>query len=68
MVSYTALYQAAAFDMCQLTERFANIDSLVGHVNLDDRTMCSDPVERLPNDTVVSLNECSFFFPYYCFK
>ncbi|KAA0198001.1 Sentrin-specific protease 7 [Fasciolopsis buskii] len=54
MVSYTALYQAAAFDMCQLTERFANIDSLVGHVNLDDRTMCSDPVERLPNDTVGS--------------
>ncbi|VDP80696.1 unnamed protein product [Echinostoma caproni] len=52
MVSYTALYQAAAFDMCQLTEQFSNIDSLVGHLNVDDRIICDAPLERLPGDTV----------------
>ncbi|TPP56908.1 Sentrin-specific protease 7 [Fasciola gigantica] len=56
MVSYTALYQAEAFDMCQLTERFANVDSLIGQLNVDDQTMCNAPLERLPSDMVVSFN------------
>ncbi|KAF8560799.1 hypothetical protein P879_08024 [Paragonimus westermani] len=50
MVSYTALYQAAAFDLCQLTEKFLDVDLMQFSDQADDKSISEEPIERRPVD------------------
>ncbi|CAL8102558.1 unnamed protein product [Calicophoron daubneyi] len=46
MVSYTALYQAEAFDLCKLTDEFANVDQILFSDDVDDKSISEEPIER----------------------
>ncbi|OON22034.1 Ulp1 protease family, catalytic domain protein, partial [Opisthorchis viverrini] len=50
MVSYTALYRAAAFDLCQLTNEFLDVDLIKFPNDVDDKTISQEPIERRSDD------------------
>ncbi|CAH8467767.1 unnamed protein product [Dicrocoelium dendriticum] len=50
MVSYTALYRAAAFDLCHLTEEFLDVDNIQFINALDSKNISQEPLERRPTD------------------
>ncbi|VEL22406.1 unnamed protein product [Protopolystoma xenopodis] len=52
MVSYTALYQAAAFDLCRLTDDFVDVDQM--EIS-DEENATEEVIEYLPTDTRVNL-------------
>ncbi|XP_018654597.1 hypothetical protein Smp_159130 [Schistosoma mansoni] len=55
MVSYTALYREEVYHLCQLTEKFTDVDRI--HFSGDDLNSLDigeEVIQRLPTDTPVS--------------
>ncbi|KAH8864501.1 Sentrin-specific protease 7 [Schistosoma japonicum] len=50
MVSYTALYREEVYHLCQLTEKFTDVDRIKFSGDLDSLNIGEEVIQRLPTD------------------